>query len=297
MISNPCEYKRRYTLAKEFLRRSYPYTIFYLVEVLYKGQQPGISSAENPRHLQIYTDSPPLWHKENALNVGIRRLLPKDWRAVAWIDADIEFENVNWAKDTLKILGATTGAIEGMVPIVCQLFSHALDLNSDGDPMTIFQGFGYQSYLGKKHGGQGLLFWHPGYAWACNRSAYEQMGGLYEHSILGSGDHNMALGLIGITKSVNSAASDEYKRHVEDYVKRLRGITLRYTPGVIRHYFHGSKVNRKYVDRWKILVSHKYDPYTYVKYDSHGILTNTSKCPPGLLVDIFNYFAERNEDE
>lgn len=290
MISNPCLYKKRYNLAKSFLSKIYPNMIIYLVEIIYKGQIPGISEKDNPRHLQIYTETAPIWHKENAINIGIKKLLPSNWKAVAWIDADIEFENVYWAQDTLKLLNSSK-------PVVCQLFSHALDLNLNEDPMTIFQGFGYQSYLGKKHGGQGLLFWHPGFAWACNRLAFEQMGGLYEHSILGSGDHNMALSLIKKGDvSVNIGVTASYKSHVLEFQKRCDGIILRYTPGVIRHFFHGSKINRKYVDRWKILVKYKYDPLLYVTHDKNGLLIPTDECPQGLLDDILAYFWERNED-
>jgi hypothetical protein len=290
MISNPCLYKRRYALAKDFLKKIYPNMIIYLVEIIYKNQVPGISDKNNPRHLQIYTNTAPIWHKENAINIGIKKLLPADWKAVAWIDADIEFENINWAGDTLKLLNNSQ-------PVVCQLFSHALDLNMSEDPMTIFQGFGYQSYLKKKHGGSGLLFWHPGFAWACNRIAFEKMGGLYEHSILGSGDHNMALSLIGKGHmSVNINVSNSYKNHVIEYQKRTEGFILRYTPGVIRHFFHGTKANRKYVDRWKILATHKYDPLLHVTYDENELLVPTDACPQALLDQIMQYFSERNED-
>lgn len=291
MISNPCLYKRRYILAKDFLNKTYPNAIMYLVEIIYKGQVPGISDKNNPRHLQIFTNSPPLWHKENAINIGIKKLLPSNWKAVAWIDADIEFENLYWAQDTLKLLNSPR-------PVICQLFSHALDLNVDEDPMTIFQGFGYQHYLGKKHGGTGLTFWHPGFCWACNRTAFEKMGGLYEHSILGSGDHNMALGLINKGHaSVNVGVTNSYKSHVTEFQKRCEGFVLRYTPGVIRHFFHGQKANRKYVDRWKILVNNKYDPLKHVTYDENGLLIPTPDMPQLLLDQILAYFEERNEDE
>jgi hypothetical protein len=290
MISNPCLYKRRYSLAKDFLQKEYPNIIIYLVEIIYNGQIPGVSKINNPKHLQIYTNTAPIWHKENAINIGIKKLLPENWKAVAWIDADIEFENIHWAQDTLKLLNNPK-------PVVCQLFSHALDLNIDKDPMTIFQGFGYQSYLGKKHGGTGLLFWHPGYAWACNRIAFEKMGGLYEHSILGSGDHNMALSFINKGyASVNVNVTNSYKSHIVEYQKRTQGFILRYTPGVIKHFFHGTKINRKYTDRWKILVHHKYDPLKHVTYDKDGLLIPSHECPQSLLDDILNYFFERDED-
>ena len=49
------------------------------------------TNANNKKHLQLNTNNIPLWHKENMINIGIRKLLPNNWKAVAWIDADIEF--------------------------------------------------------------------------------------------------------------------------------------------------------------------------------------------------------------
>jgi hypothetical protein len=304
MISNPILFKRRYELALEFIKNfeKYPGVALYVVEVLYEGQTPAVTDKKNPRHLQVFTKTEPLWHKENALNIGIQKLLPKDWRAVAWIDADISFENPCWALDTLKLLNDKDPK-GSVVPTVCQLFSHALDLNKDKDPMTIFQSFGHEHYHGKAHGRQGLLFHHPGFAWACNRQAYDKMNscghvGLYDYSILGSGDQNMAMSLIKKCQgSHNNSISENYKKSIADYQKSIEDVKLCYTPGVIKHYFHGSKVNRKYVDRWKILVKYQYDPYLHVTKDSNGLLVPTKDCPKGLLDDIYKYFAERNEDE
>ena len=75
--------------------------------------------------------------------------------------------------------------------------------------------------------------------------------------------------------------------------------TLRfgYVPGVIYHYFHGSKINRKYTKRWKVLVNHNYNPITFVKKDENDLLIPTDLFPEKLVSDIMNYFEERNEDE
>jgi hypothetical protein len=37
--------------------------------------------------LQLRTDTP-IWHKENMINLGVRRLLSDNYKAFAWIDAD-----------------------------------------------------------------------------------------------------------------------------------------------------------------------------------------------------------------
>jgi hypothetical protein len=56
--------------------------------------------------------------------------------------------------------------------------------------------FGYNIAKENPYINKGVNFWHPGFAWACTRKAYDKMEGLYDLSILGSGDHNMALSLI-----------------------------------------------------------------------------------------------------
>jgi hypothetical protein len=292
VISNPCNFKRRYELATQFINRMkvQPHVILYVVELVYGDQEFKLTSAAEPTHLQL-RGSIPLWHKENMINLGVKKLLPASWKAFAWIDADIEFDNIHWAEDTLKILNGSRDIV--------QLFTHAVDMDANTDPLQIFQGFGYQYDLRKLHGRPGLNFWHPGYAWACTRQTYEQMGGIYEKSILGAGDHNMALCLIGkgVMAVVNQGVTDNYKQTMFEFESRVKSLKLGYVPGVIRHFFHGSKRNRKYMERWKILVDQKYDPTIHITTDANGLLIPTEACPPKLLADIMNYFKERNEDE
>ena len=265
--------------------------ILYIVELCFSDkQQFCVTEKNNPKHLQIRTNTEPLWHKENMINIGVKQLLPKTWKAFAWIDADIEFESASWALDTLKVLNGCRDII--------QLFSHCSDMDKNEDPMRIFQSFGFQYSKNKKYNSSGLNFWHPGFAWAITRKAYDKIGGIFDKSILGSGDHNIALSLIGNgIQSVNNEISDNYKKSVLNYEKKISGLRLGYIPGVIRHYFHGSKENRKYSERWKILVKHQYDPDNHIKYNQNGLLIPTDNCPKELLDDIYQYFYERNEDE
>jgi hypothetical protein len=293
VISNPCQYAKRYILAREFIKRfdTEQNIILYIVELCFGDkQQFCVTEKNNPKHLQIRTNTEPLWHKENMINIGVKQLLPKTWKAFAWIDADIEFESASWALDTLKVLNGCRDII--------QLFSHCSDMDKNEDPMRIFQSFGFQYSKNKKYNSSGLNFWHPGFAWAITKKAYDKIGGIFDKSILGSGDHNIALSLIGNgIQSVNNEISDNYKKSILNYEKKIFGLRLGYIPGVIRHYFHGSKENRKYSERWKILVKHQYDPENHVKYDKNGLLIPTDKCPKELLNDIYQYFYERNEDE
>jgi hypothetical protein len=292
VISNPCLYARRYILMNEFITRmelEEPNVILYVVEMAYNDQKFVITNSKNKRHLQIRAKTP-LWHKENMINLAVKNLLPKKWKAMAWIDSDLEFESDSWAMDTLKILNGTKDVV--------QLFSHCDDMNKDGLAMRTFNSFGYQYTKKNKYSGAGPNYWHPGYAWACTRKAYEKMGGIYDLAILGSGDNVMAMSYIqNALKSANERYSESYLDSILEVQDRVKGLRIGYVPGVIRHHFHGSKINRKYAERWEILIKHNYDPSIHVKKNTHGILIPTDQCPPEFLEDIMNYFRERKEDD
>jgi len=288
VISNPCMFAKRYILMKEFMHRmkNENNVELYIVELAYKDQ-PFIITTKNPKHLQIRTDTP-LWHKENMINLGVK-LLPKNYKAFAWIDADLEFESSTWALDTLKILN-------GCCDIV-QLFSHAVDMDQHKMTMRVFNSSGYMYQKGKKYINNGNDQWHPGYAWAITRKAYEKIGGLYDKAILGSGDNIMMLSILGNgLKAISSLSCEEYKETVLSFQEKISRLRFGYTPGVIRHHFHGSKKNRKYQERWVVLVNHNYSP-SVVKYDKNGVIVPTEQFSEEFKDDIMNYFQERNEDE
>lgn len=289
VVSNPCEFKRRYQLAREFILRMYlePNVQLYIVELCYQNQPFVLTKKSNRFHLQLRTDTP-LWHKENMINCGVR-LLPSDWKAMAWIDADIEFESSTWARDCLKLLN-------GYADIV-QLFSHAVDMDHDEIAMTLATsaGFQYEKGISKRIG---VNYWHPGYAWACTRRAYEKMGGLYENAILGSGDNIMMFSLLGqVEQAIHEKNDSSYKNDALLFQSKIRNLRFSYVPGVIRHYYHGAKVNRRYRERWQILIENCYSPQRHLLKNKDGVLIPSPKCPPKLLEDIMKYFKERNEDE
>jgi len=292
VISNPCLYARRYILMKEFINRieiEEENVNLYIVELIYDDQKFIITNNKNKNHLQLKT-SVPLWHKENLINLGVKYLLPSNYKAFAWIDADIEFENPNWALDTLKILNGTKDIV--------QLFSHAVDMDYDGKTMNVFNSAGYSHCKGLAYSASGKDMYHPGFAYAITRIAYEKLDGLYELAILGSGDMIMMLSLLNHgLKAINDASTDDYKESIIEFQKKAKQLRFGYVPGVIRHHFHGRKINRKYGERWKILVKHNYSPKENLNKDSKGILIPSNNFPDKLKEEILQYFKDRNEDE
>jgi hypothetical protein len=292
VISNPCLYARRYILLKEFVKRfeeEEENVNLYIVEMIYKDQKFIITDKKNKNHLQLKCETA-IWHKENMVNLAVKYLLPKNYKAFAWIDADIEFENSSWALDTLKILNGSKDVV--------QLFSHCVDMNKKEHNMNLFNSFGYSFSKNKTYTTKGLDYWHPGYAWAITRRAYEKVGGLYDKGVLGSGDSIMALSFINkCEKMSNENYNEDYNSSMVEWQTKAKTLRLGYTPGVIRHYYHGSKINRKYTERWKILMKHNYSPYAHLTYDSIGILVPTENFSEEFKEDIMNYFRERKEDE
>ena len=292
VISNPCLYKKRYKLMFEFINRienEEKNVNLFIVELIYKNQKFVITSSDNKNHLQLKTDCP-LWHKENMINLGIKKLLPTNWKAVAWIDGDVEFENTNWAIDTLKILNGSQDIV--------QLFSHCIDMNNDELAMNIVNSGGYMHSKKMDYQGKGINYWHPGYAWAITRKAYEKIGGLYEYGILGSGDYLMMISLINnVHKSFHKGYNVDYTNSILEFQKKAKTLRFGYVPGVIRHYFHGTKANRKYNDRYKLLIKYNYSPYIDIKYDEQGLLIPSPYFSEEFKNEIADYFKERNEDD
>jgi len=292
VLSNPCLYAKRYILLREFVKRieeEEENVELFVVELIYPGQRFLVTESKNKNHLQLKTDTA-IWHKENMVNLAVKTLLPKSYKAFAWIDADIEFENTTWALDTLRILNGSKDII--------QLFSHAIDMSPINTNLNIFNGFGYSFQKEKAYTTYHKDFWHPGFAWAITRKAYERIGGLYEVGVLGSGDNIMALGIINkVESTMNPEYSEGYKESMLAFQRKANKLRVGYTPGVIRHHYHGSKQNRNYMERWKLLTKHQFCPIRHLTYDKKGLLIPTSEFPAELKEDIMEYFRERKEDE
>jgi hypothetical protein len=297
MISNPVQFSRRYKLYMEFERRMLRTrgVALYTVEVAIGNRRFEVTNHNNPRHLQIRTDTE-LWHKESALDLLVQRL-PSDFQYLAWIDCDVEFNNRNWVDETLQQL---------QIYDVVQLFQTCADLGPSGETLQTHSSFGWLYSQGKPYrsgAGYGKPYWHTGFAWACTRRAWNGFGGLPTYAILGAADHHLALALIGqvrwsfpdvVDKRINKNYKSkllELERRCERHIKRNIG----YVKGTILHFWHGKKKDRKYGERWSILIENDYDPETDIKLNDQGMVT-LEDYKPQLRDDIRRYFRARNED-
>jgi len=107
----------------------------------------------------------------------------------------------------------------------------------------------------------------------------------------------MMCSLLGqVEQAIHENNDPDYKKDVLAFQSKVRSLRFSYVPGVIRHYYHGAKVNRRYKERWQILVEHHYRPALHLD-KKDGLLIPSTQCPPKLLKDILNYFHARNEDD
>lgn len=283
-IFNPWRYKSRIALYNNF-KKYVAYSGAELITVeLAHSDRPYETDAD----IKLRTKSE-LWHKERMINIGIQSL-PKDWKYVAWIDADVVFARPDWAMEAVQLLHH--------FPVI-QMFSHALDLSPKYEPMKTHEGIIYSHFEGKMVNARGKYDkYHPGFAWAATREAINHLGGLIDTAILGSADRHMALSLLEVPHSVPKRISRGYMEQLNLWDERARTHIKRdvgYLPGMLLHHWHGRKVDRRYQDRWKILVENKYDPEFDIKPDWQGLYQFVGN-KPRLEQDIRRYFMARDED-
>lgn len=293
-IANPSRYRSRYALYRAFEKYIEDVgAILYTVEAAYGDRDFAVTDAANPRHVQLRTHHE-VWHKENLINIGVSRL-PADWKYVAWIDADVQFVRPDIVTETIHQLQHFS---------IVQMFAHATDLGPKHEPLKSFEGFVAQ-WMGHRQSQAGMeqySVWHPGYAWACRRDAWDQLGGLIDFAVVGSADRYMACALIGeIAQSLSPdlvracpAYSEwcfEWQARAETYVRRNVG----FVDGLLLHYFHGAKKKRGYFNRSAILWNNKFDPARDIKRDWQGVW-QLSDRKPDLRDGLRAYFRSRDED-
>lgn len=293
-ISNPARFQRRYELYKKFAADMLAQNINFHTIELQLGDRPFVVTDRcNPNHVQV-RGWDALWHKENLLRIAMGRL-PEDWETVAWIDADVEFTRRDWVEETLHQL---------QVHQVVQMFETAVDLGPSGQTLSVHKSFMSQ-YIKNcaYHPESTYQEWHPGYCWAARREAIDGMGGLYERAILGAGDRHMALSFVGKAQcsfipNMNGAYVEDIMRFQERCHHTIRR-DVGFVPGTILHNWHGKKKDRRYFDRWEILVNNRYHPHHDIKKDSYGVFNfhdDGSHRFLRLRDEIRHYLRQRSED-
>jgi hypothetical protein len=303
VVANPIRWASRIRLARDAILDwlNEPNVRVTLVECTYGDRAPELSDlAQNPRVTFVHVKATTLvWNKENLMNIGISRL-PHDARYIGTFDADIHFRKRGWAAETIHALQ--------LHPVV-QPWGAAYDLGPNDEHISTHTSFCRLFHEGQPVVATGSGFWkfdggkaeyaHTGYAWAWTRSILDKIGGLFEVGGMGSGDHHMALAMVGnVEKSFPEGTSAAYRRALDIWQYRANAHINRnvgYVPGTIEHRFHGSKKARSYVGRWDIFVKHGFDPLRDLKRNSYGVV-EWSGANPELEREWHLYLRSREED-
>jgi len=221
-----------------------------------------------------------LWQKERLLNLAIESLPPEVDR-VCWIDADVILDDPEaWYEQLDQALDHT--------PVV-QPFESMTDLGPNGERMR----WSKSIVAAKQKKGR------PGFIWACRREVLDGIG-LYDRSVLGSGDVVFCKGATGEFSAEHlNRYTVAHRRDALGYMAKLYARTqgrVTHISHHATHLFHGRLRNRQYVSRDKILVSHDYDPTTDVAIDEKGVMAWAGNKPT-IVGEVRAYFLGRREDQ
>lgn len=326
VITNPERYKTRIRLFQEFMVRMKKYDVnFYVVEGALGDRDFEVTDPTNPCHIQIRVESE-IWLKENLINLGISRL-PPNWKYVAWIDGDIDFVHPLWIDETIHELQhhpvvqlfedsidlGPTHEILATYKSFGYCYKNKLppkaknnekvddafvkDIDGSKVNSTLKEDTNNNYYYDHNRKSP-TTYWHPGYAWAATRDAINTMGGLLDFAIIGAADHHMACSLIGdAQRSIPKGLHPVYVKSVLSWQSRAMRLhkNIGYVKGTIYHYWHGKKRDRKYKDRWQILIDNQFNPITDIHKNWQGIYElHTSN--ENMRDQIRGYFQARNED-
>ncbi len=102
VISNPVRFKRRYELYWPFKEMCAAAGVNLVTVEQAFGERPFmVTEAGDPMTVRVRTVEE-LWHKENMINLGVKRAVEMGAREVAWVDADIRpcVHPLTWFEET-----------------------------------------------------------------------------------------------------------------------------------------------------------------------------------------------------
>jgi hypothetical protein len=235
--------------------------------------------------LELYFDKPEirdaihlkgdstLFHKEKLCHV-LENYVSWWYNKLLFLDADVIFENPDWYMTVSKLLDKFD---------VVHPFDSCNWLDLTYKNISISR----KSVLLMDTKKPYNPAYHPGFAWAFRRSWFRKVG-FYQWAITGSGDTYSAAAWLGTPiKGIIEA----YKPSYIEYC-RLSRPSITFCPGAVYHLYHGSRENRKYTDRHKILDGIK-DVRFIIRVNKDGVITLSDK---NINAKLLKYFESREDD-
>lgn len=292
---NPCRWQTRRRIYDQFMRGMRDAGVAVITVECAFGSVP-FELPEADGVIQVRAQSL-IWQKERLLNLAAS-WLPESCRYVAWLDADIVFENPDWANDIEYVLRTHR---------IAQVWETCLRLgqgNLASSPPDRAESFAavMTKDPARLHAGRYDAHGHTGYGWAMRREIFDRVG-LYEHAVSGSADHFMAHAIYGqYGLCVENALKRDARQsaHLQAWGSRFYEMvqgSLGCVPGEIRHLWHGDATNRRYFLRMHDITDLGYDPWTDLHIaPGRPIEWSPGLDKPGLKEYFANYFASRRED-
>lgn len=334
-VSNPAQWRTRYTLATKFRRhitedlKANLITVecamgtggFHVVDsAKFAGPDESVASYTLENGVKMIDvrvrNKSWTWLKENLQNIAVSKL-PTSAKYLVFCDMDIVFANRNVAEHIIYALGSTFKIV--------QPFETCCDLGNEGQVIQVHRSFGacvskgmvWRPKLKKDSKGatygvyhedspppecnNGINNWHPGFCMAMTRETFGKLSGLLQTACAGAGDHHMITACIGrAEESFPKTVHPNYRAMVLDWQARAKEAvkgSLGYVQGTILHQFHGPKKNRRYISRWSIITDNQYDPKRDIYFNTDGVMEINAVQNPKLHADIRRYFISRNEDD
>jgi hypothetical protein len=240
----------------------------------------------------MYTDSPEisdafhiktdfiLFQKER-LCFLLEKMIPKSFTKLLFLDSDLVFDNLNWYNDISEKLNNFN---------IVQPFSKGIWLDitykhivKERIPIILFLKFGNINRSG------GIGGYHPGFAWAFNRSWYRKVG-FFDYGITGSGDTLSVAAWLNVPfaptylQQALKPAFDEFNKLPKPKLANIRG--------TVYHLWHGIRENRKYLERHLILDGVS-DVRDIVVLNKDGVFELTDSK---INEKLEEYFISRHDD-
>jgi hypothetical protein len=245
----------------------------FTLELLYEGRSP-----EVPDAFHVSTSSY-MFHKENLYRI-LETKIPDKYTKLAFLDADVYFQDTSWYSEVSKLLKTHD---------IVQPFeqAHWLDLTYKKTMLTRKTVVLNQKPLWD-------FAYHPGFAWCMRRDWYRKVG-FFDYAISGSGDTLSSAAWLNKTfpknfQSLPTPLVNEYN----DYKKRSNPRITYLKNMSIYHLYHGSRNNRQYAERHKML-NQKGEIKDYIEPNSEGVWEWKEKTPWNSM--FLEYFKKRDDDD
>jgi len=264
---NPCGYVRPLQNLVFFENKLRLANIpYFSAEMIVGDQMPMLS-----KPTCVYRSKSHLFYKEELFN-KLEKFIPEQYTKIIFLDTDIIFNCTNWVDRLSELLD--TKDIVQVFEKVCYL-----DLTYNENHWMNASTVDYNVS-------------GSGFGWAMTRSFLSRIGGFFDKCTLGSGDS------IFFHSIVNRPVMKYpvIQTFINEYREKIAGLNPKwgFLPGVnIYHLTHGSRVNRRYADRYGILTRSDFtwDSLFYKNDDGFWELRDEK-----VNIEFLEYFKNRNED-